>query len=140
MMFLDVRISPADGRPIYRQLVEQVERLIATGRLTPGDRLPPVRRLAEQLAINPNTVARAYRQLESAGSVISRPGSGVFVNRPGSPLSADEKTRLLNERIDLLLTAARQLGIGDRTLTAMITERRRQLAAPGPRAARGTGA
>ncbi len=128
MIHLDVRISPADGRPIYRQLVEQIKRLVATGRLGPGPQLPPVRRLAEQLAINPNTVARAYRELESVGTVSSRTGSGVFIGDTASPFSDDEKVRLLNERIDLLLTEARQLGVDEATLLTLIQARRDQLA------------
>lgn len=138
MNHLDVRVGPSDGRPIYRQLVEQVQRLVVTGRLRPGERLPAVRRLAEQLLINPNTVARAYRELEAAGTVASRVGSGVFVREASSsPLSSAEKSRVLGERIDLLLTEARQLGVAHAALLTLIERRRRALIEESPRKAAG---
>ena len=66
---MQIHISTADGVPIYLQIVNQVKFLVAAGRLTPGDELPPIRVLAERLVVNPNTVARAYRELEQAGVV-----------------------------------------------------------------------
>ena len=123
MMRLDLRISPAEGKPIYRQLVEQISYLVASGRLQAGERLPAVRRLAEQLVINPNTVARAYRQLEAAGAVTARSGSGVFVSDAGSPLSVEHKHRVLAERIDRLLSEACQLDIDDEDLLRLIAQR-----------------
>ena len=69
---MQIHISPSDGLPIYLQIVNQVKYLVASGRLAPGEELPPIRTLAEQLVVNPNTVARAYRELESAGIVTKR--------------------------------------------------------------------
>ena len=71
-----IHISPNDGVPIYLQIVNQVKYLLASGRLAAGEELPPIRVLAERLVVNPNTVARAYRELETAGSWRSggRPG------------------------------------------------------------------
>ncbi len=66
---MDIHISPHDGVPIYLQIVNQVKYLVASGRLAPGEELPAIRVLAEQLLVNPNTVARAYRELEIAGVV-----------------------------------------------------------------------
>lgn len=106
---MQIRISSDDGTPIYQQVVSQVTLLISSGRLASGDQLPPVRKLAEQLVINPNTVARAYRELETAGMVQSRRGSGVFVADSPSPLSRRERNRRLHERIDALLAEAVQL-------------------------------
>lgn len=106
---MQIRISSDDGTPIYQQVVSQVTLLISSGRLSAGDRLPPVRKLAQQLVINPNTVARAYRELETAGMVESRRGSGVFVLDAPSPLSRKERNRRLHERIDALLAEAVQL-------------------------------
>lgn len=128
MKHLDLRVSPSEGKPIYRQLVEQLTYLVAAGRLEAGARLPPVRQLAAQLVINPNTVARAYRQLEAAGTVSTRPGAGVFVSDGGSPLSREHKHRVLAERIDLLLSEAHQLGVDDETLYDLIRQRRALLA------------
>ena len=66
---MQIHISPNDGLPIYLQIVNQVKYLVASGRLSSGDELPPIRVLADRLIINPNTVARAYRELETAGVV-----------------------------------------------------------------------
>jgi GntR family transcriptional regulator len=76
MMF---RPNPALGVPIYLQLMEQVKHAIETGALRAGDQLPGIRPLAEELVINPNTVAKAYRELEHEGAIELRHGSGAFV-------------------------------------------------------------
>ena len=76
---MQLRISVQDGAPIYQQIVEQVKYLVAAGRLKPGDDVPPIRVLAEQLRINPNTVARAYLELEREGIVTMRQGFGTTV-------------------------------------------------------------
>ena len=120
---MQVRISDQDGVPIYVQLINQIKYLVCSGRLQTGEQLPPVRKLAEQLLINPNTVARAYRELESAGIVTSRQGSGVFVAEGISPLARREQDRILQARIDTLLTEARQLGVDVETLIRLIRQR-----------------
>ena len=74
------RLNPASGTPLYVQLVERLKHSIATGSIKAGEQLPSVRRMAEDLLINPNTVVRAYRDLESEGIVELRHGSGVFVS------------------------------------------------------------
>jgi GntR family transcriptional regulator len=74
-----LRLSPTSGAPLYVQLVERLKHSIATGAIKAGEQLPSVRKMAEDLVINPNTVVRAYRDLESAGIVELRHGSGVFV-------------------------------------------------------------
>ena len=120
---MQIRITPDDGTPIYQQLVTQISLLVSSGRLSEGEQLPPVRKLAEQLLINPNTVARAYRELETAGVVVSRRGSGVFVSDEGSPLSRREKNKRLNERIDALLTEAVQLGFDLNSVDKLVRQR-----------------
>lgn len=120
---MQVRISQEDGTPIYQQLVRQIRLLVSTGRLAEGEQLPAVRRLAEQLLINPNTVARAYRELESAGVVISKRGSGVYVSANQSPLSRKEKNRRINECIDALLTEAVQLDFQMDTIADLVRQR-----------------
>lgn len=89
-------ISPdgSSGVPIYRQLMEQVRHLIGTGALAPGERLPGIRRLAEELVMNPNTVAKAYRELERDGVLVLRHGAGAFVAEDAPPL---DRTALLEE-------------------------------------------
>jgi GntR family transcriptional regulator len=108
---LDIHISPQDGVPIYLQIVNQVKYLVASGRLAPGEELPAIRVLAEQLVVNPNTVARAYRELETTGIVEKRRTAGTYISSTGSPLTRRERMRILTERIDALLAEARQLGI-----------------------------
>ena len=120
---MQVRLSQEDGTPIYQQLVHQIKLLVASARLSEGEQLPAVRKLAEQLLINPNTVARAYRELESEGVVQSKRGAGVFVSGTGSPLSRKEKNRLLNERIDALLTEAKQLDFDINTVADLVRQR-----------------
>jgi GntR family transcriptional regulator len=74
-----LRPNPASGVPIYLQLMEQVKHAVATGALRPGDQLPGIRPLAEELVINPNTVAKAYRELAHEGVIELRQGAGAFV-------------------------------------------------------------
>jgi GntR family transcriptional regulator len=127
---MHVRISDQDGVPIYVQLVSQIKFLVSSGRLAPGEQLPPVRRLAEQLVVNPNTVARAYRELESEGVVACRRGAGVFVADGVSPLARREQNRILAERVDVLLTEARQMNVDLETLVALVRRRYQLLEGP----------
>src|SRR5215470_10710772 len=108
---MQIHISTADGVPIYQQIVNQIKYLVSAGRLTAGEELPPIRTLAEKLVINPNTVARAYRELESAGIVEKRRTAGTYVSDQGSPLARRERLKILTERIDALLAEARQMDI-----------------------------
>lgn len=108
---MDIHISPHDGVPIYLQIVNQVKYLVASGRLAAGEELPAIRVLAERLVVNPNTVARAYRELEVAGVVEKRRTAGTYVSAGGSPLARRERLKIVTERIDALLAEARQLGI-----------------------------
>ena len=129
---MHLRVSPTDGVPIYLQIVNQVKYLVAAGRLAPGEELPPIRTLAERLAINPNTVARAYRELEVAGVVIKRGTTGTFVSDAGSPLARKERVRILTGRIDALLAEARQLGFASDELFDLIRRRDQALPAEEP--------
>jgi GntR family transcriptional regulator len=120
---MQLHLSPRDGLPIYRQIVNQVKYLVAAGRLTPGEELPPIRVLAEKLVINPNTVARAYLELEQAGLVTKRHGSGTYVSDAGSPLKRAERLKLLTQRADALLAEARHLDVDFDDLIALIRQR-----------------
>jgi len=106
---MNIRLNPSSGQPIYLQIAEQVTLLVASGHLKEGDAMPAIRTLAEKLLVNPNTVARAYRDLEAAGVVVSRVGSGTVVAGGQSPLARRERLRRLQEHIDRLLAQARQL-------------------------------
>jgi len=120
---VQIHISPTDGIPIYFQIVNQVKYLVASGRLQAGEELPPIRTLAEQLLINPNTVARAYRELELAGVVTKRRTTGTYVSGAGSPLARRERLRILTERIDALLAEARQMGFDIDEVIALLQQR-----------------
>lgn len=122
-----IRVSPSEGKPIYLQILEQVKYQIAAGRLCPGDELPGVRSLAQQLLINPNTVARAYRELEQAGLVYKRQGSGTFVSDKGSPLAQEERVRLLTERVDALVAEARNMAFDEDAVSELVRDRFRKL-------------
>src|SRR5947199_7081960 len=120
---MDVRISTSDGKPIYLQIVSQIKYLVASGRLGTGAELPPIRVLAEQLLINPNTVARAYRELETAGIVTKRRTAGTYVSDAGSPLAKRERVKILTERIDALLAEAGQMNIHIEEVIELLRER-----------------
>lgn len=122
-----IHISPNDGVPIYLQIVNQVKYLFASGRLSAGEELPPIRVLAEQLIVNPNTVARAYRELERAGLVEKRRTAGTYVSNTGSPLALSERRKIVTERVDGLLAEARQLGIGVDQVVELIVQRNRAM-------------
>jgi GntR family transcriptional regulator len=108
---MQLAIDPTSGAPIYLQIVNQVKYVVAAGRLAPGEELPPIRALAEQLLINPNTVARAYLELQRAGVVVKRHGSGTFVADRPPAVSKGQRHKILGERADALLSEARQLGV-----------------------------
>lgn len=128
---MQLRLSIGDGVPIYLQIVQQVKHLVASGRVTMGDELPPIRVLAHQLLVNPNTVARAYMELEREGLVQKRHGSGTYISDAGSPLARKERLKILSERIDALLAEARNLRIESPELLRLVKERSENLQPPG---------
>lgn len=124
---MHIHISQKYGVPVYLQIVNQIKYMVASQVLTPGQELPPIRALAEQLLINPNTVARAYRELEVAGLVVKRGTVGTYISDSPSPLARRERLRILRERIDALLAEAQQLGVGLEDIKALLDERDRAL-------------
>jgi GntR family transcriptional regulator len=120
---MQIHISPNDGVPIYLQLVNQIKYQVASGRLAPGEELPPIRVLAEQLLINPNTVARAYRELEVAGLVEKRRTAGTYVSEQGSPLARRERLKILTERVDALVAEAGQMDFALEDVLALVQQR-----------------
>ena len=97
------------------------------GRLAPGEEIPPIRALAEQLVINPNTVAKAYHELEREGVVTKRHGSGTFISDNGSPLARRERLRILTQRIDALVTDARHMDVPLGELIDLLRDRHSSL-------------
>lgn len=97
---LMLQIVTGDPRPIIRQIADGIKRLVAGGELQPGDALPSVRGLAQQLSVNPNTVAKAYAELTAEGWLLSRAGLGLYVAEQRQRLSDPERERRLDEAVD----------------------------------------
>lgn len=114
-------LHPESGVPIYRQLIEQIRRLIAGGQLLPGAELPSVRDIAVEHAVNPMTVSKAYTLLEAEGLLERNRGRPMTVaagRRPQAPLS--QRIRQLEPQAVQLVTAARQLELSEKDLIALI--------------------
>jgi len=98
------RLNPASGVPLYFQLMEQIKHALETGALKTGDQLPTIRKMAEDLAMNPNTVVRAYRELEHQGVVELKHGSGAFIKE-----TADGRARIMRKARGILESAMERL-------------------------------
>ena len=122
---MDITINLSDGVPIYRQIVNQVKYLAASGLIQPGEELPPIRTLALQLKVTPNTIVKAYGELETSGVIHKRRGSGTFVSE-GRPqqVTLRERRRVIEQRIDALLAEAHQLSFTEDDILRMVRERR----------------
>jgi GntR family transcriptional regulator len=121
---VQIRIDPADGVSIYRQIVNQIRYCVASGLLEPGDELPTIRALALQLKVTPNTIVKAYEELEREGVVHKRHGSGTFVSGERTRLADRERRRIIEQRIDTLLTEAHHLGFSLEELFKLIHRRK----------------
>ena len=117
---LQFRLDRKSGMPAYRQVVDQVRQAVRLGILRPGDRLPTVRDVVKQIAINPNTVHRAYRDLEAQGLTEGRPGSGTFIRRSLSKVPEEQPQ--LQRRLEKWMRDARAAGLGDEAITALVAE------------------
>ena len=106
-----IHINPSNGIPIYDQVVRQIKFALAAGALRKGELIPSVRELARQLAINPNTVARAYRQLQDEGMLTSLRGTGLQVADGAERQCRSDRTQLIRDRIRDVLQEARRSGL-----------------------------
>jgi GntR family transcriptional regulator len=122
-MHMNFSIAPSDPTPIYRQIVDQVRRQMAGGQLRPGTELPSVRALAQQHAINPMTVSKAYSLLESEGLLERRRGMGMVVAAQGEHRAVDPE-RLLAPLLHALVRQAAELGLPPETLNRLIDQTR----------------
>jgi GntR family transcriptional regulator len=121
---ISFRLDPGSGVPPYRQIAEQVRQAIVSGTLEPGDQLPTVKSVVAQLAVNPNTVFKGYREVEHEGLVEGRPGAGTFVTR--RPAGPPTKTLTeLNRGLDRWITRARAAGLDDHSIEALLRARLR---------------
>ena len=117
-----MKINLKSGTPIYLQIIEQVKLSTLYGRYQTGDRLPPVRELALELRINPNTVAKAYRILKDEGIIDSTPGGGNFIARQDNKITVKQKEDTLRDELRAIITNAEALGINKERLTEIYND------------------
>ena len=116
---IEFRLDPRSGVAAYVQIVQQVRQALLLGMLSQGDRLPTVKQVVAQVTINPNTVLRAYRELEMEGLVIAKPGAGTFVTKTLAQTSISEYQPLRRE-LEAWLAKARAAGLSEAELDALI--------------------
>ena len=111
------------GKPVYLQITDQVKSAVASGAAQPGDPLPSIRPLAEDLRVNRNTIAKAYSELESQGVIETAAGKGCFISANNSILRKDARMRLLTEEIDQAVVQAHHLQVGKSEFLRLAEER-----------------
>ena len=124
------RLDASSGVPPYLQMVHQVRQSLLLGYLQQGDQLPTVKEAAAELAVNPNTVVKAYRQLDLEGLVTARPGAGTFVTGPSVPVAPGAHAKL-RRALEHWLRDAHTSGFDDEAITALIAIVRHNLATEG---------
>ena len=117
------QIDFKSGKPVYLQLADQVRYAAASGALRPGDPLPSIRPLAEELRVNRNTIAKAYTELESQGVIETTPGKGCFLKENHSPFTKQVKDKLLLTEIDEAVVTAHHLQVDREKFLALVNER-----------------
>jgi len=118
-----LQINFKSGKPVYLQVVDQIKAAAASGALQPGEALPSIRPLAEELRLNRNTVAKAYAELESLGVIETLPGKGCFLKENHSPLRKEVRRKLLIEEIDQAIVMAHHLQVPGPEFLELIRER-----------------
>jgi GntR family transcriptional regulator len=124
---MNITISTKDGVPIYRQIANQIRYMVASSLLQPGEEISPVRTLALALNVTPNTVVKAYDELQAAGVIFKRRGAGTYISDEQSPLAERERRRIIEARIDALLAEAHQLDFNAHDLLELVRDRQTQL-------------
>ena len=118
-----LQINFKSGKPVYLQVVNQVKAAAASGALQPGEALPCIRPLAEELRVNRNTIAKAYSELESLGVIEALPGKGCFLKENHSPLRKEVRRKMLIEEIDQAIVQAHHLQVPRHEFLELIRER-----------------
>jgi GntR family transcriptional regulator len=120
----DMRFSldESSGVPLYRQLIEQVENAVVSGRLKSGDRLPTIRALSVELKINPNTISKVYNELEIRGILKTQVGNGTFISEKTLEADKDRLEMKINERLGRFLREMGELGVEKQELVKLIEE------------------
>ena len=111
------------GKPVYLQLVDQIRYAAASGALRPGEPLPSIRPLAEELRVNRNTIAKAYAELESQGVIETLPGKGCFLKENHSPFTKRVRNQLLIKEVDEAVVTAHHLQVDRDAFLALVKER-----------------
>ena len=114
---MHIKVNPESGIPLYLQIIKQVKYLVACGALKAGDQLPPVRDMAMQLRINPNTVARAYHDLRYEKIITSKWGEGTFISEEVAKIAESEKKKIIAEALDQAIHQATSLGLTKEEIT-----------------------
>jgi GntR family transcriptional regulator len=122
-----LQINYKSGKPVYLQVVDQIKAAAASGVLKPGEALPCIRPLAEELRVNRNTIAKAYSELESLGVIETLPGKGCFLKENHSPLRKDVRRKMLIEEIDQAIVQAHHLQVSRDEFLGLVHERLDQL-------------
>jgi GntR family transcriptional regulator len=117
---INFTLDPANGAPIYRQIIQQIEYAILSGRMRPGDRLPTIRSLAVELKTNPNTIARAYGELEIRGILVTQVGSGTYIADKKPVMEDDSLNRKIREVLTRFVQEMRDLGVEKRELVRLV--------------------
>ena len=118
-----LQVTFKSGKPVYLQLVDQVKAAAASGTVQPGDVLPGIRPLAEELRVNRNTVAKAFAELESQGVITTEPGRGSFIAAGGALFRKDVRLKLLTEEIDQAVVQAHHLRVSRAEFVRLATDR-----------------
>lgn len=118
-------LDAGSGVPFYRQIIQTIEHAIAARRVEPGDRLPTIRSLAIDLKINPNTIAKAYGELELRGLVVTQVGSGTYISDKKPPLEELERERKIAERVGRFVREMEALGV-DRADAALLVREHKE--------------
>jgi GntR family transcriptional regulator len=119
---LSFRLDGSSGVPFYRQIIQQIEQAILAKRLLPGDKLPTIRALAIELKINPNTIAKAYNELEIRGIVVTQVGSGTYVSDKEINMAENERQKKIEESLARFLREIDALGVPRSELPRLIRE------------------
>ena len=118
-----IQLNFKSGKPVYLQVVDQVKAAAASGALRPGESLPSIRPLAEQLRVNRNTVAKAYAELEGQGVIETIAGRGCFLKENQSPFRKDVRLKMLAEEIDTAIVQAHHLRVEEKDFLELVKER-----------------
>lgn len=121
-----IKVDPKSFIPIYEQIKKDMRSRISLGTLKPNEPLPSIRELATELIINPNTVARAYRELEQEGFIYTRKGKGCYVSSDSSTLVKEERANLLKQALDKAIEEARKHNLNDGEIMSVFEKRLRE--------------